>query len=248
MAEAEEYLQALCTIFELRNDAARKIFFTEPTFDLARKWAVFEKGRIVSILTTTPLHFGWGRAVGIAGVGTLKSERSRGLARALLQAALSHGKSAGEGPAMLFAHDPRLYSDCGFLVADEVIRCGLKTKPEAGQSMNQSEVLPRYQAWSQGDPARLHRDPKRWDAWSWTLKHCESYGEGYLCLEPVLTREAVLPLGLPAWPAQKDSVWYGMKGLTQDLAVPLTGTPKVELHVMTAAFPLPPRMFMTDQF
>ena len=69
--ETDAFLRILCTVFELDFFRAQGLFREEPLFDIDRKWALFERGEMVSILTTTPLIFGWGKANGIAGVAAL---------------------------------------------------------------------------------------------------------------------------------------------------------------------------------
>jgi GNAT superfamily N-acetyltransferase len=248
--EADEFLSLMCKVFSLDFKQARQVFFNEPYFDLSRKWAYFEEGHIKSILTTAPLEFGWGKAVGIAGVATLPSERGRGLAGKVLDEALRVGAEKGEGPAMLFARDERLYGRHGFVVADRVVKGEVRHHgdPMRPEPLPQSDVAPLYDAWAEKDPARLVRDARRWDAWTWTLKYCEKRLDGYVCIEPVLLREAVLPTNLESWPVGTGTIWYGMRGLSEQLGVPFSHTPREELIVMTRHFPLPPRMFMTDQF
>ena len=78
-------------------------FFTEPLFDLSRKWALFDKGRMVSILTTSPLIFGWGRAFGVAGVATRLECRGEGYASRLLNSVFEESQALGEPAGLLFA-------------------------------------------------------------------------------------------------------------------------------------------------
>ena len=66
--ETDTFLQILCDVFGLDFFRAQGLFKEEPLFDLSRKWALFEGDEMVSILTTTPLIFGWGREIGRAHV------------------------------------------------------------------------------------------------------------------------------------------------------------------------------------
>ncbi|PNA17660.1 hypothetical protein C1X78_26005, partial [Pseudomonas sp. MPR-R1B] len=89
-------------------------------FDLDRKWALFEGGEMVSVLTTTPLLFGWGPAIGIAGVATAVNRRREGHAGRLIEQVLRAAARDGEGPALLLAKDVALYERLGFEPIDRV--------------------------------------------------------------------------------------------------------------------------------
>ena len=65
-------------------------------FEVERKWAYFRAGRMESILTTVPLLFGWGRAIGIAGVATRHASRGQGFASELVRETLKCADTAGE--------------------------------------------------------------------------------------------------------------------------------------------------------
>ena len=53
-SEGEAFLQLLCNVFKLDFDRAFSIFFSEPLFDLDRKWAMFDGPDMISISTTSP--------------------------------------------------------------------------------------------------------------------------------------------------------------------------------------------------
>ena len=93
--EADTFLELLCKVFALDLARAKHVFFKEPMFDLERKWALFEDGKMLSILTTTPLQFGFGKAFGIAGVATEESARGRGLGGQILGRVLERMPSGG---------------------------------------------------------------------------------------------------------------------------------------------------------
>lgn len=247
--EADEFLRLLCVVFGLDYSQAKSIFFSEPGYDLSRKWGLFLGGELISILTTTPLKFGWGCGVGIAGVATRDAWRGRGLAEDLLNTVLEHGRLAGEAPAMLFARDARLYERLGFAVTDIVIKGEVVSEGIVPEStvMPLAEVQAAYSAWSAADPARLVRDGRRWELWTWSMKHCEPRQGGYVCVEPALLREAILPPGLEKWPVHPGTVYFGTESLAQVMGVPLTHR-RQDLLVMTRGFPSQPQMFMTDQF
>lgn len=247
--EADEFLMLLCNVFTLDFKAAQNIFYQEPLFDLNRKWALFEDGKMTSILTTSPLEFGWGRAAGIAGVATKPEARGRGLARQLLSQAMEATKDRGEHAFMLFATDQRVYKKLGFTFADDVVRGEVKCSGQTGdlELLEVSDVKQRYSAWSAESDDRLIRTHLKWEAWTWSLKHCEARGDGYVCIEPVLLREAILPGHFGSWPLPENTIFYGLKRTAEAIGVPLL-TSRVEMHAMTLGFPKPPIMFMTDQF
>ncbi len=248
-AEEEAFLTVLCKVFDLEIERARVVFFNEPFFDLGRKWALFEDGRIATILTTAPLEFGWGRAVGIAGVGTLPESRMRGHATRLVAEALDKASRDREGAALLFANSPRVYERAGFTVLDEVVRCDLayqRNQPPA-EALTNDEVRETYGKWAEGDDDRLRRDDRRWRYWEWVSRPCEPYGGGYICHEAMLCREAVVYTREDAWPVMPGSQWTGLKSMTSRLGVP-AGPPRHELWLMGRGFPRVPQMFMTDQF
>ena len=101
--EAESFLQLLCDVFQLDFNRAYNAFFTEPYFSLQRKWALFEGPQIVSALQVVPLEFGWGPAIGIAGVSTRESFRNEGYAGRLIQKVLREYERNGVETSLLFA-------------------------------------------------------------------------------------------------------------------------------------------------
>lgn len=246
--EAEAFWAVLVECFHL--DPGRQwIFQNEPYFDLNRKWGAWKDGRLVTILTTVPLTFGWGRAIGIAGVATLPEFRGQGLAEAMLRTVLAQAETDGEGPALLFAHETTVYRRVGFELMDTVVRGTLIGSDLApAQPFSGQQVREMYAAWSAQDPDRLVRDARRWQYWEWFTRTCEAVGPGYLCLEPPLVREALgIPTGLSAWPVPAGTDWLGLKSMTDQLGVPLLHQ-KQELMLMARGFSRPPQMFMTDQF
>ncbi len=247
--EADEFLRLLCSVFALDYKAAQNIFFQEPLFDLSRKWALFDEGKMASILTTSPLEFGWGKAAGIAGVATSQEARGRGLATHLLREVMEATKDRGENAFMLFATDPRVYSELGFTHADDVIRGEVRAKGynQALQLLETDDVKERYTAWAAESDDRLIRTHLKWEAWTWSLKHCEARGSGYVCIEPVLLREAILPDHSGPWPVEEGSIFYGLKRTAETIGIPLISS-RIEMQAMTLGFPQTPIMFMTDQF
>lgn len=237
-------MSVLCEVFELDQDRARLVFFSEPFFDLDRKWAAFEGGRLVSILTTTPLHFGWGEADGIAGVATLPDARGQGLAGGLVEAAL-----AGAGPALLFAERARVYEKVGFQVIDEVVRCDIEIDMHQAETraLSNDEVRHIYAEWAEQSPDRLRRDDQRWRYWEWVSRPCEPFDGGYICHEAMVCREAVVNNRYARWPVMPGSQWVGTRGMLDVVAVP-AGPPRHELWLMGRGFSRKPQMFMTDQF
>lgn len=247
--EAESFLRLLCDVFGLDFGRAHRIFFTEPMFDLNRKWALFESGQIVSILTTVGLEFGWGRAIGIAGVATRHDMRGKGLATHLLEAVLGRAQGDGEGPALLFAKEPKIYERLGFAVCDEVVRAPIVCVPEREpfDLVEFAQVQEIYNRWALQDPNRLRRDDRRWGFWRWNLRICSGLGGGYICTEAGIVREAILGEPVRDWPLAAGTEWLGLSSMAQRLEIPLRN-PVHELHLMTRQTPANPQLFMTDQF
>lgn len=253
--EAETFLGLLCTVFELDFERARTIFFSEPFFDLNRKWALFENGRMVSILTTTPLSFGWGRAIGISGVATLEDARGRGHAGRLLSAVLDRAETAGEGVALLFATDLRLYERLGFEPIDEVVRGTLPPDPAAVPELSEpplafDETRRAYDDWSRASPDRLRRDARRWRYWQWGLRVCEPLphgADGYVCYEGDTVREIVAEGPCPPIRFPRPLTWIGLRSVSESLALPLTEV-RSDQVLMARGLAGAATMFLTDQF
>ena len=225
------------------------MFLREPMFELARKWAYFLNGRIESILTTVPLTFGWGNAIGIAGVATRLSSRGSGLANDLLKEVLRQSALRNEGPALLFAKRTELYEAAGFRLMDRVVRAPIESS--GGEAipgvLSMDEVVQIYNDWSLSHPNRLRRGEQRWNYWKWNLRICSPFSSGYLCLEGPLIRECILDDVVPKWPVHQGSEWVGLESMAQRLRIPIND-PHFELHLMGHGFDQPPQMFMTDQF
>ncbi|HLK15595.1 MAG TPA: GNAT family N-acetyltransferase [Fimbriimonadaceae bacterium] len=247
--EAAEFLDLMCTVFDLEVERAKSVFYKEPLFDLERKWAVFSEGDMVSILTTVPLRFGWGRAFGIAGVATREDRRGLGFASKLLQHVCAHGESTGEGAAYLFAREPSLYRGSGFAIADTVIKGSLdRMEEDAIPAMLDGEAVEaRYAAWAGKDPNRLRRDDQRWRYWRWSMRVCTEFGDGYLCSEGSVVREVVIDQPVAAPWQTPDAEWFGLESMTKLLSVPVTDA-HFELYLMARNGPSNIGMFMTDQF
>ncbi|MCC7229748.1 MAG: GNAT family N-acetyltransferase [Fimbriimonadaceae bacterium] len=248
-SEGPAFLRLLCSVFELDYDRASGIFFNEPLFDLNRKWALFEGADMVCILTTVPLEFGWGRAIGIAGVATRPDRQRQGLAAQLLESVLKVSKQAGEGPTLLFAKDDRLYRSVGFEVLDSVVRGQLTGTAELGsqEMLTFSEIRQTYDHWSHRHRDRLRRDDRRWAYWKWNLRVCTEFSDGYFCHEGATVREIVYEHSPPFWSFPPDTDWVGLRTMADRLQLPLEA-PLHELHLMGFGFPAVPQIFMTDQF
>lgn len=247
--EGPSFLKLLCQIFELDYDRASGIFFNEPMFDLRRKWGMVIDGELVSILTTVPLEFGWGRSIGIAGVATRADRQREGLATVLLNHVLKESERLGESAAWLFAREKGLYSRCGFEVVDEVIRAPFVGEPDdrLTDMLSFDDIRGIYDHWALQNPARLRRDDRRWKYWKWNLRVCTPFEGGYLCHEGKLVRECVVQDRKLAWRTLPESEWAGLKSLAAKLDLPL-GQAESELYLMGRNPPGIPEMFMTDQF
>lgn len=248
--EVEAFLELLCDVFGLDFDRAQPLFFEDPMFDLRRKWALFEGAEMVSILTTTPLEFGWGRAYGVAGVATRADRRGEGHAGKLLERVHKEAHRAGEGHAMLFARDLNLYEKHGFEPLDRVVRAPLATLPDDGihAPMHVEEVRAMYAAWADGDDDRLRRDRKRWNLWKWHFRECFPFVDGYLCFENDTLREGLWSTPQTALPLPSGVEFFGTTLIADMLEIPIAAPPTVELYLMGRDVPGVPQLFMTDQF
>lgn len=249
VTEAETFLGLLCDVFSLDYNRAYDVFFTEPYFDLNRKWALFDGGKMISILTTSPLQFGWGKAVGIAGVATKKEHRREGYAGRLLQRVLTDSERAGETGALLFARETKVYEANGFEPLDRVVRAAVTTCPEPDriETLDFEDVRAKYEAWSAGHPDRLRRDEKRWEYWQWHCRTCSPFQDGYLCAEPGTLREAIFSKPQTAIPLPEGLSFFGTTFMADLLELPVRDA-VVELYLMGHNIPGVPQMFMTDQF
>ncbi len=248
-SEGEAFLQLLCDVFSLDFNLAYDLFFTEPMFDLNRKWAVIEGQEIVSVLTTTPLQFGWGNAVGIAGVATRPDRQNEGYARRLIDKVLRASERAGEGAAMLFATDTRLYEACGFEGLDRVVRGPVTSLPLQIDlpELPFAQMQSLYNDWAVAHPDRLRRDDRRWRYWQWNYRDTFAVGDGYLCVESDTVREALVPPGTKKLPVARGTEWLGTSFMTDQLEIPL-GAVQVPMYLMGYRVPGQPQFFMTDQF
>jgi len=248
-AEAEPFLRLLCDVFELDIQRARGIFYNEPFFDLERKWAILEDGAPVSILTTVPLSFGWGKAVGIAGVATRRDRQGQGLAIRLIEHVLETGRSNGVSAAYLLARDDRVYRKVGFELLDEAVYAPLEGCREfvLPKTLSFDEAKEVYETWSDGHPDRLRRDERRWSYWKWNLRVCTAHESGYLCLEGGLVRECVPGGGEPPWPLPSRTEWFGLRSMAKTIGAPIRD-PRPELMLLGWNSPSMPQFFMTDQF
>lgn len=247
--EAEPFLELLCNVFDLAYNRAHSIFFSEPLYDLNRKWALFEDGQVVSILTTVPLQFGWGRAIGIAGVATAVDKQRQGLASQLLARVIEESAKAGEGAVMLFARDTRVYERIGFQEIDHVIRGPIISRPESEVpfSIDFDDVRQMYESWAEADPGRLRRDDLRWKYWQWNLRVCTPFEGGYLCFEGGVVREVVVPKPAQDWELPVETEWFGLASMAEKIGVRLKSS-ETDLHLMGYKVPSQPEFFMTDQF
>ncbi|MEQ1823244.1 MAG: GNAT family N-acetyltransferase [Fimbriimonadaceae bacterium] len=239
--EAISFLTLVCDVFELDIARARAVFFNEPMFDLNRKWALIEDGAIRSVLTTVPLLFGWGDAIGIASVATHPSHRGRGLAKQLLLKAL-----ADPVPAYLFAADPRMYQEVGFNIIDEMVKIsvGSERPLEEESPLSHDEVREIYDRWSLLHPNRLRRDDRRWQLWKWAMRYCVPTSGGYTCIEGNTIREIVADAGA-ALPAGFHGEFFGLKSMAEKLAL---GVGASEGFLMGRGTDQVPEMFLSDQF
>jgi len=246
--EADDFLELMCDVFALDLQRAYEVFFTEPMYDLNRKWALFEGREMVSILTTTPLRFGWGKAFGIAGVATQKRRQREGHASRLIQRVLREGERAGEPSALLFARETGVYDRNGFEPLDRVVRAPIVTNNnEDGRILDFNETADIYDKWAEAHPDRLRRDAKRWEYWRWNYRVTAGLQGGYVCHEPGVLREAILPGKFDSLPLAPETDWLGTTFMADQFEIPLHD-PVIDLYLMGHRIPGIPQMFMTDQF
>jgi GNAT superfamily N-acetyltransferase len=247
--EGETFLRLMCDAFGLDFNRAYDVFFSEPLFDLSRKWALFEGREMVSILTTSPLIFGWGDAFGIAGVATREDRQGEGHATLLLQKVIKESERRGESGALLFARDLRFYERNGFEPLDRVIRAPVKTflETDLPDCFDFETVEGKYNAWSEAHPDRLRRDTKRWNYWRWHYRICTPFQSGYICFEPNVLREPIYDTPVDCLPLPPGTEWFGTAFMADQLEIPLEN-PEVDLYLMGRNVPGIPQMFMTDQF
>ncbi len=248
-SEAESFLDLLCQVFDLDFARAKSIFFTEPLFDLSRKWALIDGNKIVSILTTVPLEFGWGRSIGIAGVATAAERQGEGLAAKLLERVIKESEQVGEKGVLLFARDTRLYERVGFHVLDEVLRGPIDSDPEVEvpRCLDFDEVRLIYDRWAHSSPQRLRRDELRWKYWKWNLRVSTPIQDGYLCFEGGVIREVVTCEAALDWQLPPGTEWFGLASMSAAAGVRLLSS-TMDLYLMGRGIPALPEFFMTDQF
>lgn len=249
--EAEPFFSILCESFDLDAQRARPIFFQDPAFDLNHKWALFDGGEMQSILTSTPMEFGFGDAAGIAGVATRPESRGQRYAFRLIEAVGEQFRALGTDALMLFATQTSLYESLGFKPLDAVVSGPVKAnlnQDEWRAPLDAAEIRRRYSAWVQDQPAWCVRTSARWESWAWSARVCEPLGDtGYLCFEGTTIREALAPNCLTEWPVPMGTEWVGLARVTEQLQIPANCNP-TGTHFLGRGFNTVPAMFLTDQF
>ena len=155
----------------------------------------------------------------------------------------------GEGPALLFAADTRLYEAAGFEGIDRVVRGPIVSLPleVTLDSIGQDELQLKYDVWSFDHPDRLRRDAQRWSYWKWQFRESFSYKTGYFCLENGQMREMLASTNEKKLPVPTGTEWLGLSSMTDLMDIPL-GAVTVPMYLMGFNFPGVPQLFMTDQF
>jgi len=235
--------------FRLDYGRAAEVFFAPPYAAINERWALFEGQEIVSILAVTPLEFGWGSAVGIAGVATVRDRRGEGHATRLMERVLSHLESQGRRAALLFAAETTLYDRMGFEPIDRVVRAPIDIGDPAidAPTLPFETVRATYDKWSQAHPDRLRRDEPRWDYWRWHYRDCLACGGGYVCDENGTVREALVHRSEPRWPLSPEAEWFGTTAMADQLGLVFRSA-REELRLLGRNVPGVPQLFLTDQF
>ncbi|MFZ4509194.1 MAG: GNAT family N-acetyltransferase [Fimbriimonas sp.] len=247
--ESEDFLKLVCDTFDLDFNLAYDLFMSEPMFDLNRKWVLMEGREMVAACTTTPLVFGWGKAVGIAGVATRKSRQNEGHATKLLAKVLRESERREDGPALLLAKQTGLYDRLGFELLDRVIAAPLAVDPAEPEEpmLNDAQVQAIYNNWAEQDPNRLRRNDARWEYWKWHCRTTQAAGQGYICYEGNVLREAILPEPMAMIPLPNSTEFFGLSNVADVLELPVF-VPRTELVLMGRGVPGIPQFFLTDQF
>lgn len=247
-AESRPFLALMCDVFDLDPERAAPLYYSEPGYSHSTRWGLFDGDHLVSGLSATPLTFGIGRAIGIAGVATEEAARREGCAGRLILTVLQAAGDAGFDGALLFSKRSGLYERIGFEELDQVVKGPIagRDDPDA-PTIALSEARARYDAWSAADPLRLRRDEHAWARWSSRLRVCSEFNDGYLCWEVDQVREAVCSRPPEVWPVPDGTEWFGLRSMANQLALPLSEA-SVELSLMACGFRAVPQMYMTDQF
>ena len=248
-AETPEFIELLSLVFDLHSEKVKPLFYNDPFYDLDRKWAIFDRGVMSSILTTVPLHFGIGKAYGIAGVATHPSKRGMGLASTLLSEVMSKSEKVGEHFGLLFAEDKRLYEGLGFSEIDRVIKGSIISEKRHSpvKPTNIKYIRECYNNWSEKNPLILKRDDQRWKFWNYIKKPIEKHRGGYICIENNIVREALFHEPSSSWPVPIRTQWLGLDSMIETLGIPIEKKER-HMYLMGKNFQDLPIMFMTDQF
>lgn len=249
--EGEERLLVglLSEVFSLDADRALPLFTSDPMYQRERNWGLFVGGRMVSCLTTRPLEFGWGKAIGIAGVSTLEEARGEGYAARLIERVLKESERAGEGPALLFCIDDRLYSSLGFEPLDRVVTARVRSNGgrPGMEEPSLAAIRERYDAWASRSPERLRRDERRWSYWAWKYRQILPIGDGYASLENDVVREVLAPGIESGMPVPEGTEAFALTYVIDKLDLPFEPL-SVEMYLMGRGVPGLVQMFLTDQF
>lgn len=249
--EADTFFSILCESFDLDAHRARPIFFQDPSFDLSHKWALFDGDEMHSILTSTPMEFGFGGATGIAGVATRPESRGQGYAAKLIESVAAQFRAGGIDGLLLFATNTKLYESLGFEELDTVVSGPIATDGDDEiwrAPLEAAEVQARYTSWLGSRPEWCLRSSSRWKQWSWSARVCEPVGDtGYVCFEGTTIREAIVPETLRQWPVPAGTEWVGLATVTRQLQIPVACNPTGTL-LLGKSLKSCPGMFLTDQF
>jgi predicted acetyltransferase len=199
-SELDSMLGLMCESFALPLEAARRIFYADPYFDLTNKQVLRIRDRIVSCLTIveTSCWIGAGivKTAGIAGVATRQSERRQGYASRLLLKTLFTLRQRGYALAALFPYEFDFYRKFGWEMAGcghrvEILSSHLpayhddhRVRTAVIEDIPALERL--YNTLESGNALRCLRDAKRWSYLLTYISHCLVYVsergtvEGYL--------------------------------------------------------------------
>jgi len=163
-----------------------------------------EEGGIVGCASLIPQRTWLGgdeyESVGVASVAVEPHFRRRGVARALMDAALAQLRSRGVAFSMLYPFNYTFYKNYGYGLVGQTVEFNfapshLPSFPEAGQvrpvtMKDKGDLLKFYDAWLPTQNLRLHRNPRRWEHilfrdnnQLYMFKNAKGAVEGYLCFK-----------------------------------------------------------------
>jgi predicted acetyltransferase len=179
--ELPAFVDAMSTTFLERHDAEKVAADLRTIWDLARVWAAFDGGRLVSTFRSFGTEItvpGPGRvpATGIAAVTVLPDHRRQGLLRRMVAAEHGAARERGEAVALLFAAEYPIYGRFGYGPATQEATWSLdahgaefRGEPSGSLEMAPADQATKdamigvYEAWRARYVGEIARLAYRWD-------------------------------------------------------------------------------------